>query len=287
MQGFLDLLRPCFAFVAGMRWVQRLRRYPVEAVVGWGLIGVAASSVGLCCPGVCRVGTVSSERCCHPGGVSVDRCAVVGRVGCEEPRLNRSCRWWCGGGRVEIGRAGPAALTRRRESVGVINGVPAHVLLVHAVVVLVPLTALAMVVCAVWPQVMRRFGVALPLLAMVSLIAVPLATDSGEWLQERVAETSQVERHTEMGDEILPWAVGLLVLAAALWFAYRRAEATVAPTPAPGAASASVGTRLRVVAVVLCMAVSAGAIVQVYRVGDSGAKAAWQGKFSSTSGQQG
>ncbi|CAG7643734.1 DUF2231 domain-containing protein [Actinacidiphila bryophytorum] len=169
---------------------------------------------------------------------------------------------------------------------GLINGVPAHVLLVHAVVVLVPLTALVLVVCAVWPLVMRRLGVALPLLALVSLIAVPLATDSGEWLQERVAETSQVERHTEMGDELLPWAVGLLVLAAAVWFAYRRAEANAAP--APGAAQASaVGTGVRVVAVVLCVAVSAGAVVQVYRIGDSGAKAAWQGRISSRSGQQG
>ena len=33
-----------------------------------------------------------------------------------------------------------------------VNGLPAHVLLVHFVVVLVPLTALAVVVCAVWPR---------------------------------------------------------------------------------------------------------------------------------------
>lgn len=168
---------------------------------------------------------------------------------------------------------------------GLINGVPAHVLMVHAVVVLVPLTALALVVCAVWPQVMRRFGVALPVLALVSLIAVPLTTDSGEWLQERVAETSLVERHTGLGDELLPWAVGLLVVAAAVWFVYRRAEATA--TPAPGAAQGAapaLGTRLRVVAVVLSVAVAAGAIVQVYRIGDSGAKATWQGRLSSTSG---
>jgi hypothetical protein len=121
-------------------------------------------------------------------------------------------------------------------------------------------------------------------LALVSLIAVPLTTDSGEWLQERVAETSLVERHTGLGDELLPWAVGLVVVAAAVWFLYRR-EATA--TPVPGAAQKSVPaawTRLRVVAVVLSMAVAAGAIVQVYRIGDSGAKATWQGRLSSTSG---
>lgn len=59
-----------------------------------------------------------------------------------------------------------------------INGVPAHVLFVHVVVVLIPLTALALVLCAVWPSVMRRFGLALPVLALVSLVSVPLTTDA-------------------------------------------------------------------------------------------------------------
>ncbi|WP_406069052.1 hypothetical protein OG372_14440 [Streptomyces sp. NBC_01020] len=53
-------------------------------------------------------------------------------------------------------------------------------LLVHAVVALVPLSALALVVCAVWPQIMRRFGVALPVLALISLITAPLTTNAGE-----------------------------------------------------------------------------------------------------------
>lgn len=42
-----------------------------------------------------------------------------------------------------------------------VNGLPSHVLLVRVVVVLVPLTALSLVACAVWPSVMRRFGLAL------------------------------------------------------------------------------------------------------------------------------
>ena len=170
----------------------------------------------------------------------------------------------------------------------VVNGVPAHVLLVHAVVVLVPLTALALVVCAVRPRVMRRFGVVLPVLALVSLLAVPLTTNSGEWLQERVTETSLVERHTEMGDELLPWVVGLFVLAAAVWFVYRRAAATDAALTDPGRVSVlAVDGRLRAAAAVLCLAVAVGAVVQVYRIGDSGAKATWHGRVSSTGGQQG
>ncbi len=37
-----------------------------------------------------------------------------------------------------------------------VNGIPAHPLVVDAVIVLVPLAALLLVVCAAWPSVMRR-----------------------------------------------------------------------------------------------------------------------------------
>jgi len=57
-----------------------------------------------------------------------------------------------------------------------IDGLPAHVLLVHFVVVLVPLTALAAVVCAVRPQYARRLGLTLPALGLVSLALVPVTT---------------------------------------------------------------------------------------------------------------
>ena len=43
-----------------------------------------------------------------------------------------------------------------------INGLPAHVLIVHFVVVLVPLTALALAVCAIWPSAAQRMGIVLP-----------------------------------------------------------------------------------------------------------------------------
>ena len=39
-----------------------------------------------------------------------------------------------------------------------VNGLPAHVLLVHAVVVLVPLTSLLLVLVAVWPAARRRWA---------------------------------------------------------------------------------------------------------------------------------
>ncbi|MFJ3895619.1 MULTISPECIES: DUF2231 domain-containing protein [unclassified Streptomyces] len=155
-----------------------------------------------------------------------------------------------------------------------INGLPAHVLLVHAVVVLVPLTALALILCAALPSVMRRFGLALPVLSLVSLASVPLTTSAGEWLERHVDSDPLVRRHAELGDELLPWAVGLFLVSTAVWWFYRRAAG-------PGATS-TVGTSLRVTAAVLSLAVGVGAGVQVYRIGDSGAKAAWHDGYSAT-----
>ncbi|WP_405951409.1 hypothetical protein OG588_39405 [Streptomyces prunicolor] len=158
-----------------------------------------------------------------------------------------------------------------------INGLPAHVLLVHFVVVLVPLSALALVVCAVWPQAARRLGLVLPLMALVALVSVPLTTQAGEWLERHVGSSSLVRRHAELGDGLLPWAGGVFLLAAAVWWTVGRR-----PAPEAGPRSAPVGPVIRVAAAVLSVVVAAGAVVDVYRIGDSGAKAAWQNGFSKT-----
>lgn len=160
-----------------------------------------------------------------------------------------------------------------------INGIPAHILFVHVVVVLVPLTALALILCAVLPSVMRRFGLALPALALVSLISVPLTTDAGEWLEGHVDSDPLVRRHAELGDGLLPWVIGLFLVSAAVWWLYRRAARRA--LEAEGSAG-TVGTPLRIAAAVLSLVIGVGAGVQVYRIGDSGAKAAWHDAYSST-----
>ncbi|MFI5973315.1 DUF2231 domain-containing protein [Streptomyces sp. NPDC051452] len=160
-----------------------------------------------------------------------------------------------------------------------INGLPAHVLLVHVVVVLIPLTALALVAAALWPRAARRLGVLLPVLALVGLISVPLTTQAGEWLERHVADDAMVRRHTELGDGLLPWALGLFALALVVWWAGRQGPAE--PGRQGGGARWS-ALPVRIVVGVLSLAVAVGAVVDVYRIGDSGAKAAWHDAYSKT-----
>lgn len=167
------------------------------------------------------------------------------------------------------------------------NGLPAHVLFVHFVVVLVPLTALLAIACAVRPSWARRLGLALPVLGLVTLGMVPVTTHAGEWLEKRVGDTPLLQKHTELGDGLLPWATGLFLVTALVWWLGRRTPADPAAAPASGTSGGgsltwASSTWFRVIAAVVTAVIAVGAVVDVYRIGDSGAKAAWTGGFSSS-----
>jgi hypothetical protein len=182
-----------------------------------------------------------------------------------------------------------------------INGLPAHALLVHVVVVLVPLAAVMLVVVAVWPAARRRLSVHTAVVAGLALLSVPITTEAGDWLEHHVPSSPLVRAHTHLGDTMLPWAIALFILAAAL--AVRemqgaRIRATASRVDQPGAARASgllastaVAARARrgvaiggrpfgIVLAAVAVLVAAGSVVTVYRIGDSGARAAWVGHFS-------
>lgn len=172
--------------------------------------------------------------------------------------------------------------------VSTIDGLPAHILLVHAVVVLVPLSALLIVLVAFWPAARRRLVWPTAILAVVALISVPLATEAGEWLERRVPRTDLLRLHTELGDSMLPWAIGLALIALALLVRHVAAARGDARLDAPGAASVVArptrsqpgGTVATALLGVLAVVVAVGSVVTVYRIGDSGARAAWTGQFS-------
>ena len=101
-----------------------------------------------------------------------------------------------------------------------ISGLPAHILLIHLVVIGIPLAALLTVLSAVWPAARRRLGIVTPIVALGALIMVPITTNAGEWLQARVYQgftNPLIVRHAELGDQLLPWAIGLFLLGALAW----------------------------------------------------------------------
>ncbi|HVU91081.1 MAG TPA: hypothetical protein VHC23_02535, partial [Jatrophihabitans sp.] len=100
-----------------------------------------------------------------------------------------------------------------------INGLPAHVLLIHVVVVLIPAAAVMLVASAVWPAARAKLGFLTPAVALVALVLVPITTNAGEWLQNHlpgnIGHTNpKIRHHAELGDQLLPWAIGIFVMAA-------------------------------------------------------------------------
>jgi formate hydrogenlyase subunit 3/multisubunit Na+/H+ antiporter MnhD subunit len=168
-----------------------------------------------------------------------------------------------------------------------ISGLPAHILLVHAVVVLIPLSAILVVVIAISSRARRRLDILTVILALVALISVPLTTEAGEWLEHRLPRTALLRTHTELGDSMLPWAVALALVTILVVVIYRRRDRHTNDSRPSGVPESEekgrhsgTGRLTTTVLATLAILVAAGSIVTVYRIGDSGARAAWTGNFS-------
>jgi predicted membrane protein DUF2231 len=140
-----------------------------------------------------------------------------------------------------------------------INGLPAHPLLVHLVVVLLPLTAVAAVVISAWPAAQRKLTFLVPLGAVIGAAAVPITTRAGQDLAKKLGNPPFIARHESFGDQVLPWAAALAVTTLAQWLYLRRGTATLP----------------RIVLGVLVVASAVGTATIVVLTGDSGAKAVW------------
>jgi uncharacterized membrane protein len=165
-----------------------------------------------------------------------------------------------------------------------ISGLPVHVLLVHAVVVLVPLAVLSTVLIALWPAARRRHGWLAVAVTTVATLAIPLTTSSGEGLEAHLPRDPLIAAHTHLGDELLPFVALLLAASLALVVLDRYRARVIGPAPAEGPGAMTVDRKARtpvwtrvaglaLAVVVVLMGVVT--MVQVVRIGDSGARAAW------------
>lgn len=145
-----------------------------------------------------------------------------------------------------------------------VNGLPMHPLVVHAAVVLIPLTCLGTILIAVKRSWRKALGWWVLALAFVSVGAAFVAKESGEALAKKVGEPVV---HAQLGDT-LPVIAGVMFLGVA---ALVVTDFFVDPGYEKTRKQPVVVTILAIIAVILGI----GATVQTVRVGDSGAKAVW------------
>jgi len=173
----------------------------------------------------------------------------------------------------------PRAALRRSHSMNAVQsagtlqvgGLPLHPLIVHVIVVLVPLTALAIILGTLWPAARRRLGVITPLAALVLVVLVPVTVAAGQSLEQVVGERPGVLQHASLGGMLLPWAIAMFVASAAQWAWYRWGVPRATPEHARRT------TAISIVIGVVAVVAAVGAVVMVVLIGESGARAVWGG----------
>lgn len=155
-------------------------------------------------------------------------------------------------------------------TVTTISGLPAHVLLVHALVVLAPLTALLEILCAVWPAARRHLVWLVLTLAAVTTVLTPITANAGAWLYDQERHHRDIlNTHADRGSLMIYFAIALLTVAVMLALIHRREVR--APSP---------GRVVNVAIAVIAIVVGAASIVQVVRIGDSGARSVWANELT-------
>ncbi|HXS87529.1 MAG TPA: DUF2231 domain-containing protein [Mycobacterium sp.] len=146
-----------------------------------------------------------------------------------------------------------------------ISGLPAHVLLVHALVVLAPLTALLEILCALWPVARRHLVWLVLVLAAVTTVLTSITASAGEWFYDQQHHPRDIlNTHADRGSTMIYFSIALLVVAVVLAVVHRRELRAVAPRRMVSVAIA-----------LLAVVVGVAATVQMVRIGDSGARAVW------------
>lgn len=152
-----------------------------------------------------------------------------------------------------------------------IAGLPVHVLVIHVVVVLGPLAALAALAYVVRPVWRARLRWPVGLLAVVTGLSAAVAAASGEDLEERVAAAAPgstalhlMHEHVEAGDLARTLCLVFMVVALLmLWV-----------LPAQGRPRGGRLTSLAASALVTVLAL--GMTAQIIVTGHTGAKASWE-----------
>ena len=146
-----------------------------------------------------------------------------------------------------------------------ISGLPAHALLVHAIVVLAPLVAILEILCGFWPAARRRLVWLVLTLALVNMVLTPVTTSAGQWLYAQLGNDSPIlQTHKERGEWMPYFSAALLVVALTLavmhWLEGRSDKRRTIAT---------------VIVAIVALAVGVSSIITVVRIGDAGAQAVW------------
>lgn len=151
-----------------------------------------------------------------------------------------------------------------------INGLPVHVLVLHAAVVFVPLLALGAVVYALVPRWRPRMGWALALLAIAAPVSTFVARASGVELYDRLVGQGLSGPGKEILDDHMGFGTRTFLFTLLLGLA---SLVMVALTWRRGSTRLPLAGEIGGAVVLIALAAISG--YYVYQTGDSGSTAVW------------
>jgi heme/copper-type cytochrome/quinol oxidase subunit 2 len=161
-----------------------------------------------------------------------------------------------------------------------VSGLPAHPLIVHGAVVLVPLLVLGAILYAVLPMLRGHLRWPVGLLGIVAPLAIVAARISGEnFKQNKNVQSPQMQAlirvHEGYGNKAMWYTIALGVVV--LVFVFLIVPRASAGSTSGGTAVATRPVALQIALAVVAVVVAVVVAYYVYKVGDSGAHMAWGG----------
>jgi uncharacterized membrane protein len=151
-----------------------------------------------------------------------------------------------------------------------LDGLPLHPLVIHATVVLLPVTALVLLLAGVWPRARRSFNVAPLVLSVLSAVLLAVTYQTGNNLKAEIGDTPLIARHEHLAHQLLIPVLGMVLASFVVEIVRRQGNRDQQPVRAD-----SGSTVLVVIAAVLAVVFAVGTAVQTARVGEAGARAVW------------
>ena len=153
-----------------------------------------------------------------------------------------------------------------------IFGLPVHILVIHAVVVLVPLCALGVIIAAVSTTWRERLGVPIVVLLTFAVGSAFVAKLSGQKLYDRLVgaglnPSDALTRHASFG-RWAPWVVLVVWIIVVAWLAV--------------AGNRDRSDGIVVVLAILAVVAGIGATAYIAVTGDAGSRSVWKGVVDST-----
>lgn len=146
-----------------------------------------------------------------------------------------------------------------------IQGLPLHPLVIHAVVILVPLSALGGIAMSVFTWARKRYGSLVVVGAFGAAVSTYVAQIAGQWLYtSREQNSPAATAHAEIGGQLLLWVILLFVGTVVVMLAQRLIEQD---KPA--------GRIALIVGAVITIVMAIVSVVQVIRIGHAGSVAVW------------